>query len=102
MGPSATAVRTRRALKDGLGWLRARGERAGVPAGPVGTWTYGHRTLLRISAVALVVLIFIFWGQPTGLVVLVLALVLLAVLGLIELIGRPPAPRLASGPGPQD
>jgi hypothetical protein len=98
MGPSATAVRTRRALKDGLGWLRARGERAGVPAGPVGTWTYGHRKLLRISAVVLVVLIFIFWGQPTGLVVLVLALVLLAVLGLIELIGRPPAPRTAGHP----
>ncbi len=98
MGPSVTAVRTRAALKNGLAWLRTRGERAGVSAGPVGTWTYGHRKLLRISAVILIVLIFIFWGQPTGLVVLLLAIVLLVLLGLIELIGRPPAARAAGHP----
>jgi hypothetical protein len=41
--------------------------------------------------VALFALIFVFWGQPTGLVVIVLVILLLIVLGLIELIGRPPA-----------
>ena len=40
---------------------------------------------------ALFALIFVFWGQPTGLVVIVLVILLLLVLGLIELIGRPPA-----------
>jgi hypothetical protein len=97
MGPSVTAMRTRSALKTGVRRLRARGEQAGLSAGPVGTWTYGHRKLLRIAAVVLMVLIFIFWSQPTGLVVLLLAIVLLALLGLIELIGLP-VPRTAGHP----
>jgi hypothetical protein len=41
--------------------------------------------------VALFALIFVFWGHPTGLVVILLAVLLLVVLGLIELIGRPAA-----------
>jgi hypothetical protein len=91
-GPSITAVRIRRAFADGLAWIRRGGERHGVAAGPVGTWTYAHRKVLRISAVALAALIFVFWGQPTAAVVIVLVILLLVVLGLIELIGsRPPA-----------
>jgi hypothetical protein len=89
-GPSATAVKTRGALKAGLGWVRGSGEKAGLRTGPVGTWTYAHRKVLRVSAVALAALIFVFWGQPTGLVAAVIAIILLVVLGLIELIGRPP------------
>ena len=98
LGPSVTAVRIRSALTTGLGRLRARGEQAGLSAGPVGAWTYGHRRILRISAVVLMVLIFVFWSQPTGLVVLLLAIVLLVLLGLIEFIGRPPVPRPAGHP----
>ncbi len=94
-GPSVTAVRVRGALKAGLDWVRARGERAGLSTGPVGTWTHGHRRALQIGAVVLMVLIFVFWSQPTGLVVLLLAIVLLVLLGLIELIGRPAVPRPA-------
>jgi hypothetical protein len=41
--------------------------------------------------VALVAVIFVFWGHPTGLVVILLVVLLLVLLGLIELIGRPPA-----------
>ena len=84
-GPSVTAVRTRRALKSGLGWLRESGEHAGL------------RTALRIAAVALAVVIFVFWSQPTGAVAVVIAIVLLVVLGIIELIGRPPARPQAAG-----
>jgi hypothetical protein len=40
--------------------------------------------------VALAALIFVFWGQPTAAVTIVIAVLLLVVLGLIELIGRPP------------
>jgi hypothetical protein len=98
MGSSVTAVRTRSALKSGLNWIRSGGERAGLSTGPVGAWTYEHRRSLRIGAVVLAVLIFVFWGQPTGLVVLLLAILLLVVLGLIELIGRPPAARPAGQP----
>ena len=90
-GPSATAVRTRAAFSNGLGWVRSSGERRGVSTGPVGRWTYAHRTVLRVCAVGLAALIFVFWGQPTLGVVIGIVVVLLVVLGLIELIGRPPA-----------
>jgi hypothetical protein len=88
-GPSRMAVQIRSALKSGMDWIRNFGERRGVSTGPVGEWTYSHRRILRISAVALFALIFVFWGQPDLLVVIVLVVLLLIVLGLIELIGRP-------------
>jgi len=90
-GPSHTAIQTRSALKSGAGWVRNFGERRGVSTGPVGEWTYAHRKALRIGAVALMALIFVFWGHPTLLVVIVLVVILLVLLGLIELIGRPAA-----------
>lgn len=99
-GPSTTAVGARRGVSNGLRWVRTGGEHLGVGTGPVGTWTYAHRKALRICAVALAVLIFVFWGQPTGLVVILLTILLLVVLGLIELIGRPPSrPQPAGPPG---
>jgi hypothetical protein len=85
-GPSAAAVATRAAFSSGLGRLR----RGGESAGPAGAWTYAHRHLLRIGAVTLAALIFVFWGRPTAAVTIVIAVLLLVVLGLIELIGRPP------------
>jgi len=88
-GPSVTAVRTRHALASGIAWIRQSGERAGLRTGPAGPWTYQHRKGLRIGAVALAALVFVFWGHPTGLVVILLTILLLVVLGLIELIGRP-------------
>ncbi len=90
-GPSVTAVKARGAVSGALGWVRSGGERAGLRTGPVGSWTYAHRHALRIAAVALFALIFVFWGRPTAVVAIVLAVLLLVVLGLIELIGRPPA-----------
>jgi hypothetical protein len=57
---------------------------------------------MQIGAVALAALIFVFWGHPTAAVTIVIAVLLLVVLGLIELIGRPPRqpsppPRAADG-----
>lgn len=102
-GPSRTAIQTRSALTSGLGRVRNFGERRGVSTGPVGQWTYAHRRGLRIGAVALAALIFVFWGHPTGLVVILLVVLLLVVLGLIELIGRPTAePETAVRPDPPD
>jgi len=83
------AVRTQKALASGLGWLRSTGEHAGLSTGPVGTWTYAHRTGLRVGAVALAALVFVFLGQPTEVAVILIAILLLVALGLIELIGRP-------------
>jgi hypothetical protein len=91
-GPSAAAVKTRGAFSSGFAWIRRRGERQGVSTGPVGEWTYAHRHVLRICAVGLFALIFVFWGHPTAAVVILLVVLLLVVLGLIELIARPPGP----------
>jgi hypothetical protein len=88
-GPSATAAGIRGAFTSGFAWLRRTGERAHVTTGPVGRWTYAHRTALRVCAVAVAALLFVFWGRPTTLVVVWIVVVLLLVLGLIELISRP-------------
>ena len=103
-GPSATAVGTRRGIRNGLGWLRSSGESHGLNTGPVGRWVWQYRQALRIATVALFGLIFVFEGRPTVASVIVLAVLLLVVLGLIELIGHPPArgsaePQVAGPPG---
>jgi hypothetical protein len=59
--------------------------------------TYTHRAVLRIGAVALAALVFVFWGHPTAAVMLVIAVLLLIVLGRIELTGQPPT---QPGPAP--
>lgn len=98
-GPSATAVKTRHAIVSGTSWLRRLAERKGVSTGTAGEWIYAHRKGLRVSAVALVALVFVFWGQPTPALGITLGIILLVLLGLIELIGRPaaaPAPDQAA------
>ena len=99
-GPSAAAVRTRSAFSSGLGRLRRSGESAGLSTGPAGAWTYTNRHVLRIGAVALAALIFVFWGRPTAVATIVIAVLLLVVLGLIELIGRPPPHHASAPPAP--
>ena len=99
-GPSTAAARTRSAFSSGLGSLRRSGESAGLSTGPAGTWTYAHRHALRIGAVALAALIFVFWGRPTAVVAIMIAVLLLVALGLIELIGRPPRHHAAAPAAP--
>jgi hypothetical protein len=94
-GPSVTAVRVRSWFSSGLAQIRHSGESAGLRTGPAGRWTYVHRRGLRIGAVALAALVFVFWGRPTVVVVVLIAVLLLVMLGLIELIGRPPTPSAA-------
>lgn len=94
-GPSVAAVRTRSAFKAGFAAIRGTGERAGLTTGPVGAWVYSYRTALRVTAISIAALVLVFGGIPTGLTVLVIAIALLVVLGIIELLGRPP-PRPAS------
>jgi hypothetical protein len=91
-GRSVTAVRTRQSLAGAIGWLRGGAEHAGLRTGPVGTWVYANKRALRIAAVAVAGLALVFWGRPTGKVVIGLALALLAVLAIIEFLGRPPQP----------
>jgi hypothetical protein len=89
-GPSHTAVRARHAFRSGLAWLRHNSERMGLRTGPVGPWVYQHRVGLHVGVSALMILILVLWAQPTYLIVLALAIVLLVLLGLIEMIGKPP------------
>jgi hypothetical protein len=83
-GSSETAVGIRRWATGLLHRIR------GGPSatGPVGTWVRAHMRGLRIGAVALAALVFVFLDQPTGVTILVIAAGLLVVLGLIEFLGR--------------
>ena len=99
-GPAAVAVSTRRAFGKGAGWLRATAAGHGVNAGPVGDWTAAHKTVLRVGCVALAALVFVFVGQPTVGLVILLVVLLLVALGVIELLGgRPPERAAAEGVG---
>jgi len=91
VGPSVTAVRVRHSVKSGIDWLRFRGEQAGLPTGPVSRWTAAHKTILRVGAIAIAGLIFVFWGQPSVALVIWLVVLLLVALGIIELLGGRPA-----------
>jgi hypothetical protein len=95
-GQSVTAVRTRQGLARAIGSLQGGAEQAGLRTGPVGIWVYEHKRALRIGAVTLAALALVFWGRPTGKVVLGLTLALLVVLAIIEFLGRPP-PRAVAG-----
>jgi hypothetical protein len=97
-GQSATAVRTRQRLTVGIGRLRGGDEHAGWRTGPVGTWVYANKTLLRIAAVTLAALALVFWGQPTGKTILLLAGLLLVALALIEFLGQPPQRTVVAPP----
>jgi hypothetical protein len=90
-GRSVTAVRTRQGLAHAIGWLQGGAEQAGFSTGPVGTWVYANKRALRVGAVTLAALALVFWGRPTGKVVLGLTLALLVVLAVIEFLGRRPA-----------
>jgi hypothetical protein len=84
-GRSDNAVRIRRSVAG-----RLHGIRGGPSAaGPVATFVRAHLRGLRIGAVALAVLVFVFLEQPTGAAILVIAALLLVVLAVIEFLGRP-------------
>jgi hypothetical protein len=88
-GRSITAVRTRQGLTRAIASLQGGAEQAGLRTGPVGAWVYEHKQALRIGAITLAALAVVFWGRPTGKLVLGLTLVLLVVLAIIEFLGRP-------------
>jgi hypothetical protein len=78
-------VRIRRSVAG-----RLHGIRGGPAAtGPVARFVRTHVRGLRIGAVALAVLAFVFLEQPTGAAILVIAALLLVVLAVIEFLNRP-------------
>lgn len=87
-GSSPTATGVRRWAKGLLGRIRA-GRSA---TGPVGSWVAAHVRGLRVGAVALDALLFVFLPQPTGVTILLIAAGLLVVLAGIEFLARPGPP----------
>jgi hypothetical protein len=88
-GQSVTAMRTRQGLTGAISWLQGSAEHAGWRTGPIGTWVSDHKRALRIAAVTAAALTLVFWGRPTGKVVIGLAVALLVALAVIEFLGRP-------------
>jgi hypothetical protein len=84
-GSSATAVGVRRWATGLLNRIRV----GPSSTSPVATWVRAHVRGLRIGAVALAALVFVFLNQPSGVTILIIAAVLLVVLGAIEFLGRP-------------
>jgi hypothetical protein len=76
-------------LTGAVGWLAGSAERAGLGTGPVGSWVEASKRALRIGAVAVAALALMFWGRPTGKVVLGLTLALLVTPAIIEFLARP-------------
>ena len=101
-GPSTSAVRTRAALKNGIGSVRGKSESAGLNTGSFGAWTYLHKRLLLIASVVGGALVLTLWSRPTVSVVVVTAAVVLLLVTVIEFLGRPPAagPVRVGGAGP--
>ncbi|HQR26575.1 MAG TPA: hypothetical protein PLP61_05995 [Nocardioides sp.] len=91
-GPSSSAVRTRTSLQQGIGSMRGSAEAAGFQTGRFGQWVYRHRIGLRVSTLIAAGVWLMFWDRPTLWTVLGVALLAVLVLGVIEFLGRPPAP----------
>jgi hypothetical protein len=88
-GPSVTAVAIRKGVSSVFAWLRQGGARAGLRTGPVGPWVHTYRTPLRIGLVSIAVLVFVLLDRPSGLTVLLIAIVLLVCLGVVQFLDQP-------------
>ncbi|MBB5080076.1 hypothetical protein [Nonomuraea endophytica] len=84
-GPSATAVRTRSALKRAIGVAGSR-----LNTGRFGAWLARNATVARAGLVALAALVFVFWDRPTGAVVFGITVATLLLLGVVQLLARDP------------
>ena len=96
-GPSAAAVRVRKSVRAAIDWTRSRSERAGLHVGPVEGWVGAHKTALRVGAIVVAALIFVFASPPSLALVIWLVVLLLVVLGLTEFLGGRRSP--GSSPG---
>jgi len=100
-GPAPTAVRTRSALGRWIGSFRSGAEARGVQTGAFGRWTYAHRRILELALVGIAGFTLTFWQQPTGAIVIWTGVVVLVLVGLVELVSRPPGAQptpAAAGP----
>jgi hypothetical protein len=90
--PSAAEVRVMKSARTAIDWTRSRSERAGLHAGPVEGWVGAHKITLRVGAIVVAALIFVFASPPSLALVIWLVVLLLVVLGLTEFLGGRSSP----------
>ncbi|MDH6111282.1 hypothetical protein P3T36_003306 [Kitasatospora sp. MAP12-15] len=98
-GPGRRAVAGRGLWRAGLGAVRQSAQRLGLRLGPVGRFTHRFKAALGWFALAVVVVLFVTWNYPTALVVFWLAVVLVAVLAVLEFLDDPGPPSGAAPTG---
>jgi hypothetical protein len=88
IGPGQLA----RALRNGASWVitatRLGGRRLGWHTAAADRWVAAHVVALRAGAVVVIIAVYALWTRPTGAVIIWLALLLLALLAIIELFRR--------------
>jgi hypothetical protein len=101
VGPSAAAVKVRSTWDLALG---SGGSAAGsaVDLGPVPAWVARHLTGVRVAIVAAAMLLLITWNQPTGKVVLFIALGTLVPLAIAQLLANAVRRDEGEGSGPDE
>jgi hypothetical protein len=92
-GPGGAA--TRRALSGGIGWLRGGAEHAGLDTGPVGSFVYTWRTVIRWAIAGVAVLVYLLQDHPTGRSALSVLIYTVLALVIVEFLARPPSPEPA-------
>jgi hypothetical protein len=91
-GPSRLAIWFRGRVRAGVDWLGAASDQAGWTwLGPLPFVEHAKKQL-RIATAAIAFAILVIWDRPTGLVVFWTAVIVLAILALIEFFGRVPRP----------
>lgn len=101
VGPSGAAVKVRSTWDRALG---SGGSAAGsaVDLGPVPAWVARHLTGVRVAIVAAAVLLLLWWNQPTGKVVLFIAIGTLVPLAVAQLLANAVRRDEGEGSGPTD
>jgi hypothetical protein len=94
-GGSDSARAVRRGSKRAFAAARGWGESRGVSTGPVGAWLFRHRRVLHVTIAAGAALAVLLAASLTPAFIVTVALIAGVLVGLVELLGRPPA---VSGP----
>jgi len=89
-GPSPTATRTRDFFSRGIGGVRGSAESHGVQTGGFGRWMFAHKRAVWLGLVLAGGFTLTFWSRPTAAIVIWTALVVLVLVGIVELLARPP------------
>jgi hypothetical protein len=100
-GPSGAAVKVRSVWDRALGRGGAAAGSA-VDLGPVPAWVARHLTGVRVAIVAAAFLLLITWSQPTGKVVLFIALGTLVPLAIAQLLANAVHRDEGEGSGPAE